>query len=144
MREIVRLENVSKCYVNDKYVIKDCSFSVSEGEFLTILGPSGCGKTTVLRMISGLEMVSKGRVYIDGEDVSGVGAAKRPVNTIFQNFALFPHMTIEDNVGYGLKMKKFPKGEIKKRVKEMLELVRLSGYEKGVFISSRQYILFQT
>lgn len=130
MKEIVRLENVSKCYVGDKYVIKDCSLSVYEGEFLTILGPSGCGKTTVLRMISGLEMVSNGKVYIDGEDVTGIDASKRPVNTVFQNFALFPHMTVEDNVGYGLKMKKVPKDEIKQRVKEMLELVQLSGYEK--------------
>ena len=130
VREIVRLENVSKCYVKNEYVIKDCSLSVYEGEFLTILGPSGCGKTTVLRMISGLEVVSDGKVYLDGEDVTGVDAAMRPVNTIFQNFALFPHMTIEDNVGYGLKMKKVPKEEIKKRVKEMLELVQLSGYEK--------------
>ena len=104
--------------------------SVYEGEFLTILGPSGCGKTTVLRMISGLEMVSGGRIFLDGEDVTEIDAVKRPVNTIFQNFALFPHMTIEDNVGYGLKMKKVPKDEIKKRVKEMLDLVQLSGYEK--------------
>lgn len=130
MKEIVRLDNVSKCYIKDKYVIKNCSLSVYEGEFLTILGPSGCGKTTILRMISGLEMVSDGRVYLDREDVTGVDAAKRPVNTIFQNFALFPHMTIEENVGYGLKMKKVPKNEIKRRVKEMLELVQLSGYEK--------------
>lgn len=130
VREIVKLDNVSKCYVKDNYVIRDCSFKVYEGEFLTILGPSGCGKTTVLRMISGLEMVSSGRVYIDGVDVSAVGAAKRPVNTIFQNFALFPHMTIEDNIGYGLKMKRVPKEEIKRRVREMLELVQLSGYEK--------------
>lgn len=130
MKEIVKLENVSKCYIKDKYVIKDCSLNVYEGEFLTILGPSGCGKTTVLRMISGLEMVTDGKVYLDGEDVTGIDAVKRPVNTIFQNFALFPHMTIEDNVGYGLKMKKVPKDEIKRRVKEMLELVQLSGYEK--------------
>lgn len=130
MKEIVKLDNVSKFYVKDKYIIKDCSLCVYEGEFLTILGPSGCGKTTVLRMISGLEVVSGGKVYLDGEDVTEIDAAKRPVNTVFQNFALFPHMTIEDNIGYGLKMKKVPKAEIKTRVKEMLELVQLSGYEK--------------
>lgn len=130
VKEIVRLENVSKCYIKDNYIIKNCSLSVYEGEFLTILGPSGCGKTTVLRMISGLEMVSAGKIFLDGEDVTNVGATKRPVHTVFQNFALFPHMTIEDNVGYGLKMKKVPKEEIKVRVKEMLELVQLSGYEK--------------
>lgn len=130
MKEIVKLDNISKYYVKDKYIIKNCSLSVYEGEFLTILGPSGCGKTTVLRMISGLEMVSGGKIYLDGEDVTEIEAAKRPVNTIFQNFALFPHMTIEDNIGYGLKMKKVSKEEIKNRVKEMLELVQLSGYEK--------------
>ena len=130
MKEIVKLDGISKAYVGDNYVIKDCSLSVYEGEFLTILGPSGCGKTTVLRMISGLEMVSGGKIYLDGEDVTEIDAVKRPVNTIFQNFALFPHMTIEDNVGYGLKMKKVPKDEIKRRVKEMLELVQLAGYEK--------------
>jgi len=130
MREIVRLEHVSKSYLKDKYVIRDCSLSVYEGEFLTILGPSGCGKTTVLRMISGLEMVSDGKIYLDGEDVTEVGAAKRPVHTVFQNFALFPHMTIEDNVGYGLSLKKVSKKDIRSRVGEMLELVQLSGYEK--------------
>lgn len=130
MKEIVRLENVSKCYVGDKYIIKDCSFCVYEGEFLTVLGPSGCGKTTVLRMVSGLESVTVGKIYLDGEDVTLVDASKRPVNTVFQNFALFPHMTVFDNVAYGLKMKKVPKQEIKIRVLEMLELVQLSGYEK--------------
>ena len=130
MKEIVKLDNISKCYVKDKYIIKDCSFCVYEGEFLTILGSSGCGKTTVLRMISGLESVSSGSVYIDDVDVTKIGAIKRPVNTIFQNFALFPHMTVEDNIGYGLKMKKVPKEEIESRVSEMLELVRLTGYEK--------------
>lgn len=130
MKEIVKLDNISKSYVKDKYIIKDCSFYVYEGEFLTILGSSGCGKTTVLRMISGLETVSSGTVYIDDIDVTKISATKRPVNTIFQNFALFPHMTVEDNIGYGLKMNKVPKNEIKARVNEMLELVRLTGYEK--------------
>jgi len=83
-----------------------------------------------LRMISGLETVSEGTVYIDNIDVTKIDASKRPVNTVFQNFALFPHMTVEDNIGYGLKIKKVPKKEIKDRVKEMLELVQLSGYEK--------------
>ena len=130
MREIVKLDNVSKFYVSDKYIVETCSLSVYEGEFLTILGPSGCGKTTILRMISGLESVSGGNVYLDGEDVTMLDASKRPVNTVFQNFALFPHMNIEDNVGYGLKMKKIPRDEIRARVSEMLELVQLSGYEK--------------
>lgn len=130
MKEIVKLDNISKYYVKDKYIIKNCTLSVYEGEFLTILGPSGCGKTTILRMISGLDMTSSGNVYIDGVDVTKHEASKRPVNTIFQNFALFQHMTVEDNISYGLRMKKVPKKEIKTRVKEMLELVRLTGYEK--------------
>ena len=130
MKEIVRLDNVSKCYVIDKYIVRDCSLTVYEGEFLTVLGPSGCGKTTILRMISGLESVTSGKVFLDGEDVTMVDASKRPVHTVFQNFALFPHMTVFDNVAYGLKMKKVPKNEIRERVLEMLELVQLSGYEK--------------
>lgn len=130
MKEIVRLENVSKCYVKDKYIVRDCSLTVYEGEFLTVLGPSGCGKTTILRMISGLESVTDGKVFLDGEDVTDVDASKRPVHTVFQNFALFPHMTIFDNVAYGLKMKKVDKEEIKTLVSEILELVQLSGYEK--------------
>lgn len=129
MKKIVELSDVSKCYIKDKYVIKDCSMKIYEGEFLTILGPSGCGKTTILRMISGLEEVSSGKIYIDGEDVTMVDAARRPVNTVFQNFALFPHMTIRDNIGYGLKLRKFSKKEIDIKVKEILDLVQLTGYE---------------
>lgn len=126
---VVKLENVSKSYVDNKFVIKDLSLEVYSGEFLTFLGSSGCGKTTTLRMISGLEHVTDGKIYINNEDVTEVEASKRPVNTIFQNFALFPNMTVEKNIGYGLKMKKIPKEKIKKRVKEMLELVKLEGYE---------------
>lgn len=128
-KTIVKLENVTKNYIEGKNIMKDVSLEVYEGEFLTFLGSSGCGKTTILRMISGLEHVTEGKVYIDGVDVTDVEATKRPVNTIFQNFALFPNMTIEKNIGYGLKMKKVPKDEIKKRVKKMLELVKLEGYE---------------
>ncbi len=129
-KEIVSLKKVSKWYTKGNYIIRDCSLNVYEGEFLTILGPSGCGKTTILRMISGLEQVSDGEVYLDGENVTNVSASKRPVHTIFQNFALFPHMTIFDNVAYGLKMKKVNRKEIQTRVLEMLELVQLTGYEK--------------
>lgn len=130
MKKIVELDSVSKSYGDDKYVIRNCSFCVYEGEFLTVLGPSGCGKTTILRMISGLEMVSGGKIFLDGEDVTDFDASVRPVNTVFQNFALFPHMTIEQNVEYGLKMKGVSKEERHERVKEMLELVQLGGYEK--------------
>ena len=126
---IVKLENFSKSYGN-KEIIKNIDLDVYEGEFLTLLGSSGCGKTTILRSISGLDYPTSGTVYIDGEDVTNLEPPKRKVNTIFQNYALFPLMTIEDNIAFGLKMKKVPKEEIKKRVQEMLELVHLEGYEK--------------
>ena len=129
MKKIVRLENVSKCFDEGKYIIKDLSLDVNEGEFLTILGSSGCGKTTILRLINGLESVSDGKVYIDDKDVTNVDPTKREVNTIFQNFALFPHMTVYQNVGFGLRMKKASKTEIDKRVKKVLKLVELDGYE---------------
>lgn len=129
MKTIVRLENVSKSYEKGKYVIKDLSLDVYEGEFLTLLGSSGCGKTTILRMISGLEHVTDGKVYIDDNDVTEVDPTKREVNTIFQNFALFPHMSVFENISFGLKMKKVNKEEIEKRVKKVLKLVELDGFE---------------
>ncbi len=129
MNAIVKLEHVSKCFVKDHYIIKDLSLDVYEGEFLTLLGSSGCGKTTVLRMISGLEQVTSGRIYIDGVDVTDMDPTKREVNTIFQNFALFPHMSVWNNVSFGLKMKKVSKGDIYKRVKKVLKLVKLEGFE---------------
>ena len=125
---LVKLENVSKKF-NKKYIIKNLSLDIYEGEFLTLLGASGCGKTTFLRMISGLEQVTEGKVYIDGVDVTNLDPTKREVNTIFQNFALFPHMTVKDNVGFGLKMKKVSKEEIEKRVKKVIKLVKLEGFE---------------
>ena len=128
MRVIVSLDHVSKVF-NDKAIIKDLSLDIYEGEFLTLLGPSGCGKKTILRMISGLEHVSSGRVYIDDVDVTEVDPTKREVNTIFQNFALFPHMSVWDNISFGLKMKKLGKSEIEKRVKKVLKLVKLEGFE---------------
>lgn len=126
---IVRLENFCKSYEN-KEVIKDINLEVYEGEFLTLLGSSGCGKTTILRAISGLDPVTSGKIYINDVDVTNLDPQEREVNTIFQNYALFPLMTIEDNIGFGLKMKKVPKEEIKKSVKVMMELVHLEGYEK--------------
>ena len=110
--------------------INNINLEVYEGEFLTLLGSSGCGKTTILRSISGLDYPTSGKVYIDGEDVTNLEPPKRQVNTIFQNYALFPLMTIYDNIAFGLRMKKVPEDEIKTRVNEMLELVHLEGYEK--------------
>ena len=125
---IVKLENVSKKF-DDKYVIKNFSLDIYEGEFITLLGSSGCGKTTVLRMISGLENVTSGKVYIDSKDVTNVDATKREVNTIFQNFALFPKMTVKENVAFGLRMKKMDEKEIEKKVSFAIDLVKLKGYE---------------
>lgn len=125
---IVRLENVSKKF-DKTYVIKNLSLDIYEGEFITLLGASGCGKTTILRMISGLDSVTSGNVYIDDKDVTNIDPTKREVNTIFQNFALFPHMTVYDNVSFGLKMQKVNKDEIDKRVKKSIKLVKLDGFE---------------
>ena len=129
MEPIVKLENVSKCFEKGKYIIKALDLDVFEGEFLTLLGSSGCGKTTILRMISGLEHVTEGKVYIDNVDVTEVSAEKREVNTIFQNFALFPHMTVFENVAFGLRMRKEKEEVIKKEVKKALDLVELEGFE---------------
>ena len=126
---IVILENVNIRY-KDKTIIRDFNLEVYEKEFLTILGPSGCGKTTILRMISGLEPVSSGKILLDGVDVTDIGASHREVNTIFQNYALFSHMSVEDNIAFGLKMKKVDKDKIKKEVEKMLDLVKLKGYNK--------------
>lgn len=125
---IVKLEGFGKSY-GKKVVIKNVDLEVYEGEFLTLLGSSGCGKTTILRSISGLDNPTVGKVYIDGEDVTNLEPPKRQVNTIFQNYALFPLMNIYDNIAFGLRMKKVDEEEIEKRVKEMLELVHLEGYE---------------
>ncbi len=125
---IISLKEFSKVYTK-KVVIDNINLDVYENEFLTLLGSSGCGKTTMLRSISGLDKPSSGKVFIDGEDVTNLDPIKRKVNTIFQNYALFPLMTVYDNIAFGLKMQKRPKDEIEKRVQEMLELVHLEGYE---------------
>lgn len=125
---IVELDNVNKVY-GTNHVVKDMNLKVKEGEFLTLLGSSGCGKTTTLRMIAGFEMPTSGSIRVQGENIEDKQPFERDVNTVFQSYALFPHKTIADNIGYGLKMKKVPKPEIKKRVEEMLELVQLQGFE---------------
>lgn len=125
---LIKLDNISKIY-GKKYVIKNLSLDVYEGEFLTLLGPSGCGKTTVLRMISGLDKVSNGKVYIDSVDVTNLDATKREVNTIFQNLALFPKMTVVQNISFGLRMKKLDNHEIDNKVREVIKLVKLNGFE---------------
>lgn len=126
---IVEIRNVNKKYA-DNHVVHDLNLDIYEGEFLTMLGPSGCGKTTLLRMIGGFEETSGGQILIEGKNVEEKEAFQRNVNTVFQSYALFPHMNIFNNIAYGLKIKKVPKAEIKERVREMLELVQLNGYEK--------------
>jgi len=125
----VQLENVSKVYDEADVVLDNMNLSINKGEFLTLLGPSGCGKTTTLRIIAGFETPSSGRVLIEGEDVTLNPPYQRTVNTVFQNYALFPHMNIFDNVAFGLKMKKVPADRIREKVLEMLKVVRLEGYE---------------
>ncbi len=129
MAEIVKLRNVNKIY-GSNHVVKDLNLDVYEGEFLTLLGSSGCGKTTTLRMIAGFEEPTNGTIQVENEDIHNKEPFERDVNTVFQSYALFPHMTIYDNVAYGLKMKKVKKAEIKERVTEMIDLVQLGGFEK--------------
>lgn len=124
---IVSIEHVEKWY-GDNHVVRDMNIEIAEGEFLTLLGPSGCGKTTTLRMISGFEKPTTGSVRVQGENVENKQPYQRDVNTVFQNYALFPNMNVFDNVAYGLVAKKVPKAERKERVLQMLKLVQLEGF----------------
>ena len=126
---IVSLRNVEKWYGNN-HVVKDMNLEIEEGEFLTLLGPSGSGKTTTLRMIAGFEDATEGSIEVQGVRVEEKEPFQRDVNTVFQNYSLFPHMTVYDNVAYGPTIRKMPKDEIRRRVTEMLELVQMANYEK--------------
>lgn len=131
MKEIsLELKNIKKHFQDGNNVLDGISLSVMQGEFITLLGSSGCGKTTTLRIIAGLEVPDSGSVWLDGKEVTNLDPDKRDVNTVFQSYALFPHMTVGDNVGYGLKLKKTPKNRIREEVERALKLVRLSGFEK--------------
>ncbi|ASC57099.1 spermidine/putrescine ABC transporter ATP-binding protein PotA [Vibrio vulnificus] len=121
---VIRLSGISKSF-DGKEIIGNLNLDVNHGEFLTILGPSGCGKTTVLRMIAGFETADNGQITIDNQDVTNVPAEQRHVNTVFQSYALFPHMTVFDNVAFGLRMQKVPTSEIEPRVMDALKMVRL-------------------
>lgn len=129
MKELVRLEGITKVY-EDHVIIPSLDLSIHDGEFLTLLGPSGCGKTTLLRMIAGLEQPSSGRIILDGQDITEFPPYKRDVNTVFQNYALFPHMTVEENIAFGLRMKKVPQDEAEKRINRVLGLIRLEKLRK--------------
>lgn len=131
MSEIsLELKNIKKSFQEGEDVLESICLTAKKGEFVTLLGYSGCGKTTTLRIIAGLEQPDSGQVFLNGKDVTSLEPNQRNVNTVFQNYALFPHMNVADNIGYGLKLKKTSKAEISRRVKEMLELVQLSGFEK--------------
>ena len=125
---ILELKEIKKSF-EDTEVLRGISFAAQEGEFITLLGSSGCGKTTTLRIISGLETCDSGLVLLEGRDVTDEVPEKRNVNTVFQSYALFPHMTVAGNIGYGLKLKGKKKDEIRKAVADVLELVQLPGFE---------------
>ena len=127
---IIELRHISKVYSDNGFkAVDDFNLEVKRGEFVTFLGPSGCGKTTTLRMIAGFEMPTSGEILLNGDDISQLPANKRPINTVFQRYALFPHMNIYDNIAFGLKLKKLPKEEIRKKVKRVLDIVDLEGFE---------------
>src|ERR687894_1489727 len=129
MAPSVRMEGVSKRF-GDTVAVRALDLDVERGEFFTLLGPSGCGKTTTLRMVAGFEEPSEGRVLLDGDDVTGLPAFKRPTNTVFQSYALFPHRSVEQNLAFGLQRQKVDKAEIRRRVGEELERVGLAAEAK--------------
>lgn len=124
----VEIKSIQKSFNNIK-VLKDIDFSIEKGEFLTLLGPSGCGKSTLLRCIAGLNNFENGSIIIDNKDIGNVKPKDRQVGMVFQSYALFPNMTVYENIAFGLKIKKIPKKEIDKKVKEMIEIVELNGKE---------------
>ena len=126
---IIRIRNVSKVFGNVR-ALSDVSAAVLPGEFFSLLGPSGCGKTTLLRMIAGFENPDSGSITIDGSDMAGVAANRRPTNMVFQSYAIFPHMTVAGNVGFGLRRKRLGKAETERLVAEALEMVSLGGFGK--------------
>ncbi|MCI7206152.1 MAG: ABC transporter ATP-binding protein [Clostridiales bacterium] len=126
---IIELKNITKQY-EDNIVLKDLNLDIKKNEFLTLLGPSGCGKTTTLKIIAGFEFADDGKVLFEGKDLNEIPPYERPVNTVFQKYALFPHMNIYENIAFGLKIKKMDKKTIDEKVKKMLKLVALPGFEK--------------
>src|SRR6185295_2061268 len=124
---LVRFDGVSKRF-GGATAVEQVSLDIFPGEFFALLGPSGCGKTTLLRLLAGLETPDAGRILLDGKDIASVPPYRRPVNMMFQSYALFPHLTVEGNVAFGLKQEGLPQSEIKVRVAEMLKLVKLDGF----------------
>ncbi|NTV65336.1 MAG: ATP-binding cassette domain-containing protein, partial [Oscillochloris sp.] len=123
----IELRNVVRSF-GDVHAVDHVSLQIHDGEFFSLLGPSGCGKTTSLRMIAGFEFPTSGQILIHGRDMSNTPPHLRPVNTVFQSYALFPHMSVEQNIAFGLEMKRVPRPELGRRVADALELVRLGAY----------------
>ena len=124
----LRLEHVYKIYDNNVTAVKDFNLHIQDKEFIVFVGPSGCGKSTTLRMIAGLEEISKGDFYIDGKRMNDVAPKDRDIAMVFQNYALYPHMSVYDNMAFGLKLRKFPKDEIDRRVREAARILGLEQY----------------
>jgi len=130
VKPLLSLVDINK-YFGDVHVLKDISFTIEQGEFLTLLGPSGCGKTTLLRCIAGLESVHSGDILLNGSSIKGIAPNKRNVNTVFQNYALFPHLNVYDNIAYGPRVRKaMTEGELKEKVGDVLDLVQMIGYDR--------------
>lgn len=128
-KTLLSLSRISKQF-GGKTVLDELNLTIDDGEFITLLGPSGCGKTTLLRMMAGFELPDQGTITLSGVDITQTPPENRPLNTVFQNYALFPHMSVFDNVAYGLKMEKRPKIEIRERVEEALAMVQLEDFAK--------------
>ena len=125
----ISIQNVSK-HFGDVHAVDQVSIDIAKGEFFSLLGPSGCGKTTLLRMLAGFEFPTKGEIFIDGQAMSSVTPNHRPVNMVFQNYAIFPHLNVKKNIGFSLRQDKLPKAEFDARVGELLDLIKLPGYEE--------------
>lgn len=126
--EIIRIEHLTKRY-DGKTVLDDFNLNIRKGEFVTFLGPSGCGKTTTLRLIAGFITPDEGRILLEGKDIATVPPYERPLNTVFQRYALFPHLDVYDNIAFGLKLQKMPTDEIDRKVRKVLKMVAMTDYE---------------
>ena len=129
MKKLIEFRNIVKEF-DGQIVLKGINLDIYENEFVTLLGPSGCGKTTLLRILGGFLEQDQGEVYINGEEISNIPAYQRPINTVFQRYALFPHLNVFENVAFGLRVKKMDEELIKPKVERMIELVGLKGFEK--------------